>query len=64
MILKLRSFLLSALLVVAITADDSDWAVCTLEGLLSLSKNAVNLIEPPFISMQHVCLICSHNVFF
>ena len=37
-------------------ADDSEWNVCTLEGLLSLSENAVNTIEPPFKTVQHVII--------
>ena len=58
------------------SSADEDWAICTLEGLLTLSKNAVNTIEPPFATVQDVSLsflllklslyldvgVCSFNV--
>lgn len=44
-----------------ISADDG-WAVCTLEGLLSLSKGAVNEIQPAFNTIQSVRLFKQKSV--
>ncbi|KAH3760411.1 3',5'-cyclic-nucleotide phosphodiesterase regA [Pelomyxa schiedti] len=37
----------------ALIGVSGEWAVCTLEGLISLTKNAVMEIQPPYLEMQH-----------
>lgn len=34
--------------------DDDEWAVCTLEGLLELSSNAVAELQPLYADIQAV----------
>ncbi|KAH3760124.1 vacuolar protein sorting protein 18 [Pelomyxa schiedti] len=31
-----------------------EWAVCTLEGLIALTKDAVLRIQPPYVELQHM----------
>ncbi|KAH3760410.1 3',5'-cyclic-nucleotide phosphodiesterase regA [Pelomyxa schiedti] len=48
----LFKFALCAFLAVT-GVNGGKWAVCTLEGLISLTKNAVMEIQPPYIELQH-----------
>ena len=39
--------------------DDNEWAVCTLEGILALTKTTLNTIQPPLNTLDRVrfCLL-------